>query len=211
MTKLAVVTGARRGIGKAIFEALARDHTVVPFQGDVRSLYAWDRSPDADILVNAAGIPSSATLLDEDMEKFREVLDVNLFGPMLGMRRMIPGMIERGHGVIVNITSVYAHDPGIGQAAAYHASKAALSMLTRNAARKYRTLRIIEVACGFTDTRMTEPYHDNPRYEQYVNDRTLMRRLGRPEEIAAAVRFLVSDEASFITGSAMRVDGGWTG
>lgn len=84
-------------------------------------------------------------------------------------------------------------------------------MLTRNAAKAYSKfgVRINEVRPGFTDTRMTAPYAHNERYQKYVNDKTLFARLGTTEEIAKAVLFLLSDDATFITGASLAVDGGW--
>ncbi len=209
-----LVTGHRRGIGKVTASLLeSRGHTLVRFAGDVRSPSAWEAYVGQGItgLANIAAIPSTASVTDEGLAVFQNVLDVNVIGPWLGMKHLIPGMVQAGGGSVVNVTSVYADDGGIGLAAAYHASKGALSILTRNAARKYARagVRVNEIRAGFTETDLTSAYFSNPKYKEFVDSRCPMKRLGSPTEIADAIEFLLSERASFITGASLAVDGGW--
>lgn len=148
-----------------------------------------------------------------DLDTWSRVLDVNLTGAMLGCRFAIPAMLERGGGSIVNTASAAAFYGGTSLLA-YSTSKAGLVALTRNVATAYgaRGIRCNAVAPGVVVAREAQDALGGPmgdRLRRYTTSH-LIGRLGYPEEIARAVAFLASDEASFITGETLRVDGGFT-
>jgi NAD(P)-dependent dehydrogenase (short-subunit alcohol dehydrogenase family) len=148
-----------------------------------------------------------------DLETWHRVLEVNLTGPMLGCRFAVPAMLERGGGSIVNTASAAAFYGGTSLLA-YSTSKAGLVALTRNVATAYgeRGIRCNAVAPGVVVAREAQDALGGPmgeRLRRYTTSH-LIGRLGYPEEIARAVAFLASDEASFVTGEILRVDGGFT-
>ncbi len=148
-----------------------------------------------------------------DLETWRQVLDVNLTGPMLGCRFAIPAMLERGGGAIVNTASAAAFY-GSKTLAAYGTSKAGLVALTRYVATAYggRGIRCNAVAPGVVVDHAAQEALGGPmgeRLRRYTVSH-LVGRLGYPEEIALAVAYLASDDAAFVTGETLRVDGGMT-
>jgi NAD(P)-dependent dehydrogenase (short-subunit alcohol dehydrogenase family) len=165
---------------------------------------------------NAAALDQNARdqdVVSMDLETWRRVIEVNLTGPMLGCRFAIPAMLERGAGSIVNTASAAAFYGGTSLLA-YSTSKAGLVALTRNVATAYgeRGIRCNAVAPGVVVAREAQEALGGPmgeRLRRYTTSH-LTGRLGYPEEIARAVAFLASDEASFITGETLRVDGGFT-
>jgi len=165
---------------------------------------------------NAAAIALNGEdqdLVTMDLDTWRTVLDVNLSGPMLGCRFAIPAMIERGGGAIVNTASVAAFY-GSTTLAAYGTSKAGLVALTRYVATAYanRNIRCNAVAPGVVVAKDTQDALGGPMGDTLARYTVnhLAGRLGYPEEIAAAVAYLASDEAAFVTGEVLRVDGGFT-
>jgi NAD(P)-dependent dehydrogenase (short-subunit alcohol dehydrogenase family) len=148
-----------------------------------------------------------------DLDTWHQVLDVNLTGPMLGCRYAIPAMLERGGGSIVNTASAAAFY-GSKTLAAYGTSKAGLVALTRYVAAAYgdRSIRCNAVAPGVVVDHATQDALGGPmgeRLRRYTTNH-LVGRLGYPEEIAAAVAYLASDDGAFITGETLRIDGGMT-
>jgi NAD(P)-dependent dehydrogenase (short-subunit alcohol dehydrogenase family) len=148
-----------------------------------------------------------------DLDTWRQVLDVNLTGPMLGCRFAIPAMLERGGGAIVNTASAAAFY-GSKTLAAYGTSKAGLVALTRYVATAYgsRGIRCNAVAPGVVVDPAAQDALGGPmgdRLRRYTVSH-LVGRLGYPEEIALAVAYLASDDAAFVTGETLRVDGGMT-
>jgi NAD(P)-dependent dehydrogenase (short-subunit alcohol dehydrogenase family) len=185
------------------------DETVARTAAEVKSRFGR-----IDIVVNAAGVAGGGPAHAVSLEEWDRVLDVNLKGTFLVCKHVLPLMMEQGCGSIVNIASVEGLEATEG-ASAYTASKGGVVLLTKNMAIDYarRGIRVNSVCPGFIDTPMLKGIFDIPGLEECkdrIVDSHQIRRLGRPEEIANAVLFLASDEASFITGHALVVDGGYT-
>ena len=160
-----------------------------------------------DILVNNAGLRNDNLLVRTKNEAWQEVLETNLSGTFFLMRRVIPAMSRRRYGRIVNITSVVGFTGNVGQAN-YAAAKAGIVGLTRTGAREYakRGITVNAVAPGFIDTAMASSLEENVR--EQIRENIPMGRLGTAEEVANTVAFLVSPEASYITGQVVHVNGG---
>ena len=235
--KVAAVTGGARGIGDAIAARLLADGAQVfsldkaapeePRVG-VSYLVADVTSPDSvaaafteidravgqiDILVNNAGIQRVGLVGKVSFADFSAVVATHLNGFFLCASEAVPRMVKRGQGgAIVSIasTAAFVGLPGRG---AYCAAKAGILGLTRALATEVATarIRVNAVAPGFTRTKFIEQgLADGSLQEDWMVNRVPMHRLAQTEEIAEAVRFLAGDEASYMTGQAMVVDGGWT-
>jgi 3alpha(or 20beta)-hydroxysteroid dehydrogenase len=231
--KIAIVTGAHGGIGHASAEALAREgatvyaadiqaeapayaHDGVTYvRLDVRSAERWDelaaRVRDEhgrlDILVCAAGIPADDPIDELSMETWENTIAVNQTGVLLGIQRAVELMGDGG-GSIVTISSIWGI-VAIGGCAAYHATKGAVTLMTRNAAMTYaaRGIRANSVHPGMIDTPMSR--RRARELVQETIDLTPLGRMAQPEEVASGVLFLASDEASFVTGTSLVIDGGY--
>ncbi len=162
-----------------------------------------------DILLNNAGIAVRRPIAEEDEQSWERCMNVNLKGVFLCSKHFIPHMLERG-GSIVNTSSVTGIT-GVRNRAAYSATKGALVALTRNMALDYASygIRVNCVCPGFTRTQLAEPLLRDPIKKQRLTSMHPLGRLGEPEDIANAVVFLASDLASWITGHALVVDGGF--
>jgi NAD(P)-dependent dehydrogenase (short-subunit alcohol dehydrogenase family) len=174
-----------------------------------RALAAYGR---LDVAFNNAGIGASGfAVADEEEVAWSRLIDVNLKGIFLAMKYEIPAMVGAGGGAIVNTASVagLVGERGIG---AYSASKHGVVGLTRTAALDYigQGVRINAVCPGATRTRMLANWFQDPKVEAFILSRHPIGRIAEPEEIARAVLFLASDDASFIVGQALAVDGGLT-
>ena len=197
-------------------EALIKK-TDVSVEDDIKELIelAIKTYSRIDVLCNNAGIAGELkTLESEDTDEWRRILHVNLMGAVLGTKHVSTHMQERKSGAIVNTASVAGIRAGAGSNA-YSASKAAIISFTQTSACDLGgyNVRVNAVCPGLIDTNMVKPIFDYARAkgkEERLGYRCELRRYGRPEEVARAILFLASDEASYITGQALPVDGGNT-
>ena len=233
--KVALVTGAASGIGAACARrftdegarvagldmVVPDDHPCAAFAAtDVRSAAAVDASVASlvaevgpiDVLVNAAGVSSFGTADTIDDAEWSRVLDINLKGTWHVARAVLPGMVKQRGGSIVNLASVEGIEGGQSQAA-YNAAKGGVVLLTRSMAVDYghANVRVNCLCPGMIDTPMTAALNDKNLEPvlAWFRDQHLLGRVGKPEEVAAAALFLASDDASFVTGHALAVDGGY--
>ena len=219
--KRALVTGAGSGIGAAVArlletegaDVIAADVAGTDVQLDVRDETAVAAVVrDLDVLVNVAGVGSTTNAPDTPLDVWEEVFAVNARGTFLCCKHAIPAMIARGGGSIVNIASVAAM-VGLRNRAAYCASKGAVVALTRALAvdHVHDGIRVNAVCPGTVDTpwvqRLVEEAGESL---DDLRARQPLGRLGTPEEVAAAVGYLASDTAGFVTGSVFVIDGGLT-
>jgi NAD(P)-dependent dehydrogenase (short-subunit alcohol dehydrogenase family) len=205
------------GVVAAADALRARAARCEPMGVDVTQEPAWPQIVRAcsqafgppDALINNAAINRFPALADESLDGWSDVLAVNLTAAFLGMREVIPGMIERGHGAIVNVSSTWGL-VGAAMAAAYQASKGGITMLTKHAAVAYgkHGLRVNSIHPGLIDTPMNDGMSPAQRDAEIAKHP--LGRAGVPSEVATAVTYLISDEAAFVTGAALPIDGGYT-
>ncbi|MFP7299401.1 SDR family NAD(P)-dependent oxidoreductase [Neobacillus niacini] len=162
------------------------------------------------ILVNNAGIGHrEVRSVDLSEEEWDQVIDINLKGVFLGIKYAVPEMKKSGGGAIINTSSLLGLK-GKKYQAAYNASKAGVVLLTQNAALEYGkyNIRVNAVAPGVIDTKIIDVWKQDERRWPFISKANALGRIGSPEEVANAIFFLASDEASFITGATLSVDGG---
>lgn len=231
----ALVTGATAGIGYAIALELARQGAEVVVHGrnaergakavqqienaggkarfiaadlsnadDVRRLAA--EAGEVDILVNNAGVYEFASTFQTDDDDFDHHFDTNVRAPYILVQKLVPGMIDRGQGSVVNISSVVASTPS-ADAGLYSASKASLDLLTKLWADEFGAagVRVNAIAPGPTETEGTSGFAD---VIAGLGRTRALQRIGQPDEIARAVAFIASPAASYINGAVLPVDGG---
>ncbi|MCS7233230.1 MAG: 3-oxoacyl-[acyl-carrier-protein] reductase [Synergistetes bacterium] len=239
--KVALVTGASRGIGRAIAielasrgvkvainyaksEKLAQEvleriregggeaiaiKANVASEEEVKMMFEEVSSKlgEVDILVNNAGIVKDTLLLRMKIQDWQEVIEVDLTGVFLCSREAIRGMLKKRWGRIINITSVIGEIGNVGQVN-YAAAKAGVIGFTKALAKEVgsRGITVNAVAPGFIETDMTSslPTEMKERFLEQI----ALKRIGKPEEVAKVVAFLASDDASYITGQVINIDGG---
>jgi 2-hydroxycyclohexanecarboxyl-CoA dehydrogenase len=229
--KNAVVTGGGSGIGAAIASRLRSDGYHVAtldltpsdedfaFTADVTDRAAIDEALNAirtqlgpvTILVNAAGLDGFKRFLDIDFDTWQRVVNVNLHGVFHCIQAVLPDMIEAGWGRIVNISSSSTHS-GTPYMTHYVSAKSAVNGLTKSLALEYGPagITVNAVPPGFIDTPMLRKAESRGFLGDIDKtiEQTPVRRIGKPEDIAAACSFLISDEAGYITGQILGVNGG---
>jgi 3-oxoacyl-[acyl-carrier protein] reductase len=196
-------------------EVEAKGRKALPVQADVSQpesaealvKAALDAFGKVDVLVNNAGITRDDLIMRMSVEAFREVLETNLFGAFYCIKAVTRPMLRAKAGRIVNITSVSGQAGQMGQAN-YSSAKAGLIGLTKATARELasRGITCNAVAPGFVLTELTKDL--SQEWQDRITEQTPLGRFGTPEEIANAVAFLASDEAGYITGQVLGVDGG---
>ena len=229
--KTAVVTGGGSGIGRAVADRLRADgyHVAsidltpsddqfaqtadVTDRGQVEGALSAIRAQlgPVTVLVNAAGLDGFKRFTDITFEEWQKVVDVNLNGVFHCIQAVLPDMVDAGWGRIVNISSSSTHS-GTAYMAHYVAAKSAVNGLTKSLALEYGPagITVNAVPPGFIDTPMLRNAEARGRLGdvQATIDATPVRRMGKPEDIAAACAFLISEEAGYITGQILGVNGG---
>jgi NAD(P)-dependent dehydrogenase (short-subunit alcohol dehydrogenase family) len=182
-----------------------------PTQVEQMTQVALDTYGGIDILVNNAGVLLFGTIVDTRAEDWNRLMSINLTGVFLCSKAVIPHMIKRGGGSIINTSSSTGAHDAAGNIAAYVASKGGVTLLTRAMAIDHAKdhIRVNAIAPGPTDTPMLRDNLSPEALDDFAATFP-MKRLGRPEELAYAALFLASDEASFVTGAILAVDGGQT-
>lgn len=235
---VAIVTGGSSGIGKAIVERFAWEGAEVVI-ADVQEERGRELAEEVDcsfkhcdvsdyenvkqvvdetveeygkldIMVNNAGIGSQADIQEMELDEWRKILSVDLDGVMHGCKAAAPHLKETD-GKIINMASIYGLVGDVG-ATAYNAAKGGVVNLTRSVADDLaqEDVNVNSICPGFVATPMTEQALEDEDFRQHVLGETPMGRVAEPEEIASVATFLASDEASYITGANIPVDGGWT-
>ncbi len=192
-------------------QVLALHHDVARAEDWERVLATtMERFGRLDILVNNAGMGDIADIEQTTIEEWDRTIAIDQTSIFLGMKLAAEHLKASGHGSVINISSIFGITGGFGTSPAYHAAKGAVRTLTKNVALLWaqQGVRVNSIHPGFIDTPILDEVKGT-EFEQVMVTMTPMGRLGRPEEIAAAVAYLASDDASFVTGCELAVDGGF--
>jgi NAD(P)-dependent dehydrogenase (short-subunit alcohol dehydrogenase family) len=202
-----VAKGIRETGGRAVF-----------VHHDVVSQDEWERAVGTaaaefgglDILVNNAGMGDLGVIEETSLEDYERTIAIDQTGVFLGMKISAELLSASPHGSVINISSIFGTSGGFGTSPAYHAAKGAVRTLTKNTALHWadKGIRVNSVHPGFIDTPILASTKGT-EFEQAMIGLTPMGRLGRPQEIAAGVAYLASDDASFVTGLELYIDGGY--
>ena len=236
--KTALVTGGTGDIGRAIIrrlvesgyrviftyeknERMARSLSAMLGAEGIRCDVSYDRSVEelfrilgekgesVDILVNNAGISREGLFIDSVIEDWKDMFDVNFFGAVRMTGKVLPDMLSRGEGIIINMASIWGIK-GASCESIYAATKAALINLTKSLSNEYARsgIRVNAVAPGFIEGRMNSHYSTEDREE--ILEEIPEGRFGTPDDVAKTVVFLTGDDSAYITGQTISVDGGWS-
>lgn len=167
----------------------------------------YQKYPRIDILINNAGIAIDTTFEDKTKENYKKILDINLIAPFLLSQKIGPKMKENKYGVIINISSTNALDTPYIESIDYDSSKAGLISVSSNLANYLSPyVRVNTVCPGWIDTEMNQNLDND--FKEKEEEKILLKRFGKPEEVAELISFLISDKASYINNSIIRIDGG---
>ena len=215
-----VVSDVQDDAGEAAAAAISGDGCSAVFlHQDVTDEAGWDAAVAQvleehgrlDILVNNAGMGDLASIEETSLEDYERMVAVNQTGVFLGMKACAQALKASDHGCVINISSIFGTSGGFGRSPAYHAAKGAVRTLTKNVALHWAMegVRVNSIHPGFIRTPILDQGAGSDIREALMTASTPMGRLGEPAEVAAAIAFLASDDASFVTGSELYVDGGF--
>ena len=226
MSKVALITGASKGIGKQIALTLAQngydialnyrtlDENVTNLEKEIKSfkqdcllVQGSVNNYEIDVLVNNAGIIKDSLLIRMSLENFEDVINTNLIGTFNVSKTVVSYMLKQKYGRIINISSVVGISGNAGQCN-YAASKAGIIGFTKSLAKEVGSKNILvnAIAPGFIETDMTKQI--NQENAEKIKEDIPLKRMGKPEDVANLVKFLASDDSSYITGQVIHVDGG---